>query len=181
MFWNKRASPEQKAEALGEILLEYVPETASLLISRVRQHKPNVDEVDAFRLLLELFVFYMHILDRLAFRELGPQQKPVFGDRLIITVANGITTRLHHDLSSVNIIAELRDTFNLRQKEYAGYRKLLPEGEEGTRGSLFWEVAKRLFYLCINNDDTLALLDLHMTLTTATVPFLKRANAVLRG
>ena len=99
-----------------------------------------------------------------------------------MTVANGITTRIHNDPSGAEfIVATLRDTYNRRQQEYARYRKIVPHGDEGTKDTLFWEFAKLLFNLFVDNNDTFDLLALHVTVSTASIPFLKQANVILRS
>jgi hypothetical protein len=179
MFWNRKPSPEKKAELLGGALLEYVPDTTKWLLSLVHDElNANPDDAVALKVLLELFVFYMHILDRMAFNALGAQQKTLFNERLIVIVANGITTQLHHDLSAVETVAKLRDTYNRRQSEYAKY-KLVPDADENLKNSLTWQFGKTLFHLCVHSSDLADLMRITDLLSMATIPFVKKAKEIL--
>ena len=141
-------SPEEKADLLGERLLGAVPEVARFLLEGVGgETVVRLSDKNLQQLLIELFVFYMHLLDRMALAELGVDGREIFCDRLIVNVANSLVLRLHKSISSVDFVATFKDTYNQRQVQYAGYRALFPADSEPANGTLVWEVSKILLAL----------------------------------
>ncbi len=110
---------------------------------------------------------------------LGEPSCSEFSQRMIVSVANGITTSLNNDLSSVETVAALRDRYNERERQYAHYRKFVPDGDESPKGTLFWEFSKIVLQGFTDSDDILDLMRVRESLTMVTVPFLKKTNEVL--
>lgn len=80
----------------------------------------------------EAFFLSIHLLDRIALRNLG------FADRELYMNA------LLSALSATMLVPELRAGYNAVQMRYGNIRKLLPEKDESPKDTLFWEVAKVL-------------------------------------
>jgi|ERR1039458_1736214 hypothetical protein len=179
MLWKNKVSAEQKADMVGYYLPGWAFLAAVNLAKEVPAFKIRHEEESNLELVIEIIAFYMHVANRLAFRDLGSQQVSKFSHRLMVVVANGVTTALHHDLSSVDVISQLRDTYNRREVEYAAYRKFVPDGDEPMAGTLFWEFTKVLFYLFINSDNTFDLLQIRNTMVPEICGFLKKTNEVL--
>jgi hypothetical protein len=148
VFWKKKLSPEQKAELLGERLRGEVPAIASALLSRLDEdYGIKRGDVDVRQFVIELFVFYMHILDRMALGILGVDGQNLFVDRLIVVLVCGILS------------------------DPGESKKLRPdEGEpfEGFNGTLFWEFGRILFALTAA-EDTRARVALVFMVEQATV------------
>jgi hypothetical protein len=162
-----------KAELLGERLLGGVPEIASFLLTELDKIQPGIgfrDENGPERFWIELFVFYMHILDRLAFLHLGAEKKDIFSNRLIVVVMNGLVINLNKELFALDFVAEMRDTYNRRQVEYSRYKGLIPPKDEPLKDTLLWEFSKVLFELFDDeNPTTLGLLSLMVSDCTVTL------------
>jgi hypothetical protein len=153
MFWKKRLTTEQKADLLGERLLGAVPEVASFILSKL-DDTPSVQVTERNReqLLIELFVFYMHILDRMAFRHLGPSGRDVFAERLANIVAAAIAESQWVNASRADGPDRFQSTYNERQLEYANYKEFYPQGQEPWKDTLFWECGKILFGLTASHN-----------------------------
>jgi hypothetical protein len=188
VFWKKKLSPEQKAELLGERLRGEVPAIASALLSRLDEdYGIKRGDVDVRQFVIELFVFYMHILDRMALGILGVDGQNLFVDRLIVVLVCGILSDPGESKNdSVDFIAQLHDTFNRRQVQYSKYKLRPDEGEpfEGFNGTLFWEFGRILFALTAA-EDTRARVALVFMVEQATVVMLGKgfvqAEEILRG
>lgn len=152
MFWNKTVSPEAKAERLGQCLIEGVPPIASFLLTRLREQRgirPTREQCQQF--LLELFVIYMHLLDRMAFGSLGVEGRERFTNRLIVVVSNGVMTALNSNVSAVDVIARFRDIFNVRQKQYERYK--VPSNATGEPlQALFWAFGESLLEVTLDHN-----------------------------
>jgi hypothetical protein len=181
MASKKKVSAEQKGEMVGSFL----PGLAALAARELAKQVPQIEDGDYqegnLNLLLELFAFYMHLANRLAFRELGAQECSRFSSRLIVSAANNITTSLNSELSSVQIVAELRDKYNERDGYYSQYRKLVPHGDESPNNTLFWEFTKVIFYGFVNTDDTMDLIQVKGVLSPEIAFFLKKIREVLEA
>jgi hypothetical protein len=181
MASKNKVSAEQKGEMVGGFL----PGLAALAAQELTKQIPQIRDGDYqegnLDLLLELFAFYMHLANRLAFRELGAQECSRFSSRLVVCVANNVTTSLNSELSSVQIVAELRGKYNEREGYYSQYRKFVPDGDEPPKNTLFWEFTKVIFYGFVNTDNTIDLMQVRGILSPEIAFFLKKTKEVLEA
>jgi hypothetical protein len=178
VLFKSRVSSEQKGEMVAAFLPSFPILDAAELAKLPRFGSDPDGDLD---LLLELFAFYMHVANRLAFRELGEPECSRFSNRLIVTVANRVSTSLRKDLSSAQVIAELRDKYNEREEYYAQFRKFVPDGDEPHKNTLFWEFSKVIFNGFMNSEDITDLMMVQAILRAEVAEFLKEANKVLKA
>jgi len=138
--FGKRKTPERKADLLEERLTAAVPEVAALILDQLEKRlNIHLDGPKKLEVLFELFAYFMHILDRMAFQALGVAGSGAFGDRLVSKVASSLAT--------ADAVNQLRETYNMRQVQYATYRAFIaPEGEP-PKETLVWEFSKVLLGL----------------------------------
>ncbi len=174
-----RQSETEKGGLLGERLLGAAPETASIIIEELtKRFGIGLKEPTSAKwFLIETFVFYMHLIDRLAFRHFGAAKREIFAESLIAAVMSGVSGGLNKDLSAVDLVAEMRDTYNRRQLEYSEYRVLIPAKDAPLKGMLFWEFSKVLFAL-LNDDNPATLIFLNVVVTDHTEMVLTKAMKV---
>jgi hypothetical protein len=178
MLFKSKVSAEQK----GEMVAAYLPSFPIMGAGELAKlPKLSGDQDGDMDLLLELFAFYMHLANRLAFRDLGAEECSRFSNRLIVTVANRIATSLRKDLSSVQVIGELRDKYNEREDYYSHFRKFVPDGDEPRKNTLFWEFSKVIFSGFMNSEDITDLMMVQAILTPEVAQFLKETNKVLKA
>jgi hypothetical protein len=178
MLFKRKVSAEQKAESVAAYLPGF-PIMDARELAKLPRFSGDVDgDMD---LLLELFAFYMHLANRLAFRDLGADECSRFSHRLIVTVANRVATSLRNDFSSVEVIAEFRDKYNERENYYAGFRKFVPDGDEPHKNTLFWEFSKVIFNGFMDSEDITDLMMVQAILTPEVAQFLKETNKVLKS
>lgn len=142
-----RRSELEKADLLGERLVGGATEVATTVIEETgRRYKVGFrDGNDAQQFVIEVIVFYMHLVDVLAFGILGPERRKIFGDRLIIAVVRELLQLLSRDICADDFGEALRGTYNRRQIEYSRYRVLIPEKDRPLKNTLYWEFSKILF------------------------------------
>ena len=75
---------------------------------------------------IETLVFYMHLVDRLAFAYLGAARRQVFCDCFSVAVVKKVLRELTKGVSADDMDETLRDTYSGRQIEYAQYKVLIP-------------------------------------------------------
>ena len=133
--------------------------------------------------IIEVIVFYMHLVDRLAFAHLGAAKRQVFGDRFIVAVVKEMLRELSKEISADDFGKALRDTYNRRQMEYARYRVLIPAKDEPLKDTLYWEFSKILFgFLDDENPATLMFLNLFVVdMSDALLTKAMKAEEVLRS
>lgn len=136
----------EKADLLGESLVGGATEAATLIMEELgKRFSVRFRQADsAEQFVIEVIVFYMHMIDLLAFRYLGPQDRQLFAERFIVAVIKEFLRSLSRDVSFAEFADQLKDTYNRRQLEYAQYKDLIPAKEEPLKGTLFWEFSKIL-------------------------------------
>lgn len=89
-------------------------------------------------LLWKCLLFVLHLTDRVAFSSLPMPSREHFMSRTLSILAETISEDY------------LRAEYNAAQRTYSEFKRLLPEREEGTRDTLFWEFGKRV---CLEHND----------------------------
>ena len=148
MLPKARLSPEEKAEVLGRRLLGGVDEAASSISFQIAEQCPaGLSDANVLQFLIELFVFYMHFLDRLALECLDGDESSRFEVHLVTVVTGGIISALNRSLSSAEFVACLKDTYDRRRAEYKKLNPPLPAEGEPLNDTLFWAFIKIIFAL----------------------------------
>jgi len=143
---KERLSPEEKAEVIGRKLLGGVDEAASLLSHQIAEQCPaGLSDTNVLQLFIELFVFYMYFLDRLALDCLDGEESRRFEGRLVTVITDGILTGFNKSLSSAEFVARLKDTYDRRQAEYKKLNQ--PPTGGPLNDTLFWAFIKIIFAL----------------------------------
>jgi hypothetical protein len=184
MFFHK--TEMEKADRLGETLVGGATETASVIIERLTSFGEGVsfrDSSMAPQFVIEVIVFYMHLVDRLAFAHFGAVKRGTFSDRFIVAVVKEFLREMSRDLSADSLGNSLRDTYNRRQIQYAKYKTLIPQKDGPLKDTLYWEFSKVLFgFLDDANPATLTFLNLLVVdMTRMMLDDALRVEEVLRS
>lgn len=178
-------SEKQKADLLGERLVGGATETAAIITEELGK-RFNVgfrDGNGAPQFIIEVIVFYMHLVDRLAFAHLGAARCEAFGDRFVVAVVKEVLRELDKEVPADDFGQALRDTYNRRQVQYAGYKVLIPAKNEPLKDTLYWEFSKVLCgFLDDQNPATLMFLNLLIAdLTKVVLTDAMKVEEVLRS
>ena len=167
-----RTTEVQKADQLAQCLVGGATEAAKVIAKMARRPNGSFrDENNAQQFIIEVMVFYMHLVDRLAFAHLGAAKREIFMDRFLDTVLKETLPELSNNVSPEDFAESLRETYNCRQKQYADH-KLVPVDDEPPKETLCWEFSKILFgFLDTVNPITFALL--HKLVLQITTVMLK--------
>ena len=86
----------EKADLLGIRLGGGATETASVILEELgkRFNERLSDRDNASQFIIEVIVFYMHLVDRFAFAHFGATKRALFGDRFVIAVAKSVRLEL---------------------------------------------------------------------------------------
>ena len=180
-----RKSETEKADLLGERLVGSATETASFIMEELGK-RFNVGFRDRSwvpQFIIEVIVFYMHLVDRLAFAHLGLGGREKFADQFEIAVVKEVLRELNPELSADDFGGKLRDTYNRRQMEYAKCKALIPNKDEPPKNTLLWEFSKVLFgFLDDENPATLIFLNMLVAdLTNVMLNDALKVEEVLQG
>lgn len=152
------------ADLLGEGLVGGATGIAGFALEELGRFDNSIgfrQENTKTQFVIEAIVFYMHLVDRLAFARLGAARRNMFLDRLAIAVVKELVRQLSKRASADDLDRTLRDTYNRRQIEYARYKILFPENGEPLNNTLVWEFSKILLgFFDETNPATLAFLNL---------------------
>jgi hypothetical protein len=122
----------EKADLLGERLVGGATETASLIVEKLGQGN-NIefrDDSTAPQFIIEVIVFYMHLVDRLALAHFGAAKREIFGNRFVETVFKTFLKGMNRELPTDHFGRALLDTYNSRQMQYAKYKVLIPKKDD---------------------------------------------------
>jgi len=162
----------------------FLPGLAALAARQLASQIPQIQDgpyaEGDIDLLLEIIAFYMHLANRIGFRELGAERCARFSHRLVVAVGIDVATSLNKGLSSVQVVAELRDKYNEREEYYARYKQFLPEADQPTKNTLFHEFTKVIFNRFVRSNDTFDLLLVEGLLSPEIAFFLKETNDVMK-
>jgi hypothetical protein len=86
---------------------------------------------------LQAALFFLHLLDRVAFERFGPFQRRQFMDAVLEGIANIAPPG---DLPRES----LRERYNTAQVRWSAFPKLVPNGGDTWKGTLCWEFAKEM-------------------------------------
>jgi hypothetical protein len=173
-----------KADLLAKRLVGGATEAASVIMEELGKRYRIVlqDEKCASQFIIEVMVFYMHLVDRAAFAHLGAAGRLTFIDRFVETVSKESL----RDLKGVpadDFERSLRNTYNRRQMQCAKYASLVPKEGEPPKDTLYWEFSKVLFsFLNDTNPATLIFLSVRVArITDAMVNDSLKVEEVLRS
>jgi hypothetical protein len=178
MFFRK--TEIERADLLGERLVGGATETASIILEEMgKRYNVRLRDADAApQFIIEVIVFFMHLVDRMAFGILGWEKREIFGDRLQVAVTKEILAELSKDISADDFGEALRETYNRRQMQYSRYKLLVPnEKDDPLKDTLYWEVSKILFEY-INNYNPVTLVFMNMLVIDVSDVFLTKAANV---
>jgi hypothetical protein len=145
---KERLSPEEKAEVLGQRLLVSVDEAASLISFQIAEQCPAaLSDANVLQFFIELFVFYMHFLDRLALECLDRDESSRFAGHLVTVVTDGIITTLNKSLPSADFVTCLKHTYHRRHAEYKTLNPSFPAEGVPLNNTQFWAFIKIVFAL----------------------------------
>lgn len=136
---------QKKAKELAPALVHVVNMTTDALIKNLKETaKIKIDGPHSNEAFLEILLFYMHWMDRIAFDHLGKEKRGVFMDALFLEVRESISQLQEGGIEATEVRSVITALYAERQNEYAQYKKLFPEKEEGYGGTLFWEFGEKV-------------------------------------
>jgi hypothetical protein len=175
-----RKTEFEKADLLGEGLVGNATEIASFILNELGKFDNGIEfrsENTTTQFLIEVIVFYMHLVDRLAFAHLSEATREIFCDRFVVAMVREVLRELARDISADEFVNALRDTHNRRQMEYARYKALIPREDEPQKDTLYWEFSKVLFGF-LNDSNPARLVFLNLLVADATNVMLNDALRV---
>jgi hypothetical protein len=152
------------ADLLGRRLVGAATETVSAVMEELaKSYGITFKDIDtAPQFVIEVVVFYMHLVDRLAFAYLGAARRGTFADRFTEAVLHAMLAGLRSTPPEA-LGRALLDTYNRRQIQYARYKVLIPKEKEPLKDTLYWEFSKVLFgFLDDENPATIMFLNIFM-------------------
>jgi hypothetical protein len=171
----------EKADLLGEQLVGGATEIATMIVEEVAKVSPvTFRDGSALQFAVEIIVFYMHLVDRMAFAHLLPAERKIFGDRFIVAVVKETLRELSRDVSADDFGDVLRDTYNKRQMQYARYGVFISGHDQPLKDTLYWEFSKILFGL-FKEQNPATLIHLNLLVADCAKIMLVRAEEVLRS
>jgi hypothetical protein len=163
----------EKAMALSTPLVLVAKENTNELLSEIGKQS-NIKFKDDFggELVLEMTFFFLHIIDRVAYKYIGPEKRSIFISTLLAEVLRCYSNPYPGKTAPEGYSDMIMSMYNERQKEYWKHEKWFPEEKEGTKDTLFWEFAKNFTDICRLNMNVAVM----MTIQSYTFSSIKAFN-----
>lgn len=158
----------EKVEILGEALVVGATEIANVIVNELSQLCEDLEfctDDDAVQYVIEVVVFYMHLVDRSIFAKLGPVRREVFQDNFVIIVLR-LLQKQRGD-TTPNFEKALREIYNYRQLFYSQFKDLVPNRNEQLKDTLCWEFSKVLFE-CFKDTNPVTLVSINIIVVRMT-------------
>lgn len=170
LFWRK--TDAQKASELGASIAGLALGTLSSMaeIASEELGRQPTDE-EQFQATIELTLFLLYLVDRQAFRVLGPQRRQSFMDLTIIETLNIFNTLLKTS-HVLRFATAVRDRWKPRCKTYMNYAEVPREGQPLDQ-MLTWQAGKRVLQAMHAGWDSETLLYANIGLQTLTKQLFK--------
>lgn len=135
----------EKARALAPLLTFLSNENAKFLFEKLKEEDKTSIGNDKFgEILFEIVIFYLHFIDRLSLQHLGIEKRKIFMDALFLKVREVLSKVEEDSYATTQFYTDFETAYHKRQLEYAEYKKMFPEKDEGTKDTLFWEFGKKI-------------------------------------
>ncbi len=172
MFWTKKLSDADRIERLAVAVvlggMKLAQDSTTMLAD---EDRVSIDSRRADEFVVEIIAICLHVVDRLLFQNLGALRRSGIMDgllpKVLEVIRQTVSDRHHATICSTRLV----DIYDARQVEYSGYPRLFAEKDEGLRGTLFWEFAKRMATLADPDRSDLALY-LHIHFSSSLVALL---------
>lgn len=143
-FQDKENSNEtliKKAKALAPLIISLVDKNTVSTFKQLEQNnKQKLSSATMGEVHLEMIIFCIHFIDRVAFQYLGAELRGIFCDTLFVELMNLSTPK--------SDVATFRSIFsslcNKRTMEYSKYKKIFSEENELPNDTLLWEFGKKI-------------------------------------
>lgn len=137
-----------KAQALYKFLVVLDIESVGTFLEYEKEKlESSLINDKYYELVIEVCVFYLHFIDRMAFESLGPKQRDIFMDILVPESRKALFS-FFNELGIDTKEGDFNDTFidlyKKRQEEYEKYKELVPKKDESFLNTLFWEFGKKV-------------------------------------
>jgi hypothetical protein len=133
----------------------------------------KLEESRYHEIFVEVSIFYLHFVDRVAFQYLEKKTKEFFMDNLFIELSKRILDSFKESPQSQLIFNSLFiNMSNERQIEYGKYKNILPEKDENMRDSLFWEFGKKICSILKKEEDLHLMMLIQIYLTKPLIEVL---------
>jgi hypothetical protein len=152
----------KKAEALVPMLGFIVSQNTKSLFEALKKENDinrKLDEANYGKVFIETALFYMHLVDRIAFQYLGIEMRNTFIDAFFIEFVEALSRQGYESgIKAAQFRSCFLDAYNERQEEYGKYQKMVPQENEGTKGTLFWEFEKKIASILGSQTDILTIM-----------------------
>lgn len=144
---NSDAVLIEKAKAVAPLLDDLITESTQHLFSVLKEERGDTIDQEKFsEVYFEIALFYVHLIDRIAFQYLGPEKRIVFIESVCdeyLEITNKDFMTYNNDVNAAEFRTLFLDSLNERQLEYGTY-KMSTEKDEALAGTVLWEFGKKI-------------------------------------
>ena len=165
-------NPAEAGAPVADGIMALVPGVVrSVLEAYVTFGVPTLTEHQQLRLFNELVALYLHLFDRIAFSEFGPDGRSSFVDSLSVELATRLAELSGRTLSEEGLTL-FRNFIDVRQAQYSQWPELMEPAGQPKGGALIWESSK-VINDSIGHGHPGGVLALHLMLGAHVITLLK--------
>jgi len=150
-----------KAKALYKFLIALNIKSVSAFFEYEKEElEPSLINDKYHELVIDVCIFYLHFIDRMAFESLGPKQRDIFMDILVSESKKAlfnIFTELGIDIKEIDFNNTFLYLYVKRQEEYEKFKELVPKNDENMLNTLFWEFGKKVSQILTGKNSNMAI------------------------
>jgi hypothetical protein len=152
--------------------------TAVLIAGLGYDDEPIPDDAVIGQYSLEQLFFFLHMVDRIGFRDCTIDNRRAFMDELVSHVVGHLGQALESEVDPARFAQYFADTYNARQAEYYSYENTARSRGGTVKKTLLWEYGKRMAGLVSPRKDALRVVlieNLAMEYLGDLMPFVRKA------
>jgi hypothetical protein len=136
---------ESPIDELAGGIVRGVVNNAALAANGFRgEDTPEPTEASVGEYGIEELLFYLHMVDRLAFLDSDVDRRIAFMDALVGSVAHLLWENYASGVDMPRFVEYFIGMYNVRQQEYAGYHAVTFRRGQSSKNTLLWEYGKRM-------------------------------------
>jgi hypothetical protein len=150
--------PAKKYGHVQEFTTYLVAQCYSIAYNELKAQEIKQDQL--LDMVFEYLFFFIHLTDRFAFSILGDPSRHIvmqeageFAIMLAVVVLSPDSTSAEREYMFNDCVSRL----NIAAGVYSHFKKLMPEPDEGTKATLFWEFSKRIQHMKGTGDNLAAI------------------------
>lgn len=171
MIHNKKKTDKillEKAKSIVQLVIKISFNNSKVICDEIeKDNLYTVNDKIFNSICLEIALFYIHFIDRIAFIYIGVKKRNIFMDFLFRLFLDIGSDEYIDDFEKIRFRFIVGEMYNERQAEYGRYKKLFAESDEDYSNTLYWEFGKKIANIVTFEYDLKIIMLIIITISTS--------------